>query len=39
MDAWLERLEREGHLRVIEEPCDVDLEIAHAAYLEVKKPD
>ena len=39
MQAWLERLEREGDLKIIEEPCDVNLEIAHAAYVEVKKPD
>ncbi|WP_300362723.1 menaquinone biosynthesis decarboxylase [Hydrogenimonas sp.] len=39
MDEWLERLEREGNLRIVEEPCDVNLEIAHAAYVEVKKPD
>jgi 4-hydroxy-3-polyprenylbenzoate decarboxylase len=39
MDEWLERLEREGNLRIVEEPCDVNLEIAHVAYVEVKKPD
>ena len=39
MNEWLERLEREGDLRIVEEPCDVNLEIAHAAYVEVKKPD
>ncbi len=37
MKEWLERLEKEGRLRTIEEPCDVELEIAHAAYVEVKK--
>ncbi len=39
MNEWLERLEREGNLRIVEEPCDVNLEIAHAAYVEVKRPD
>ncbi len=37
MEQWLERLRSEGDLKVIEEPCDVDLEIAHIAYVEVKK--
>ncbi|BBG65618.1 UbiD family decarboxylase associated with menaquinone via futalosine [Hydrogenimonas sp.] len=37
MAQWLERLEREGDLKIIEEPCDIDLEIAHIAYIEVKK--
>jgi 4-hydroxy-3-polyprenylbenzoate decarboxylase len=39
MQEWLKRLEREGNLHVIEEPCDVNLEIAHAAYVEVKRSD
>ncbi|WP_456485399.1 menaquinone biosynthesis decarboxylase [Hydrogenimonas sp.] len=39
MNQWLDRLEKEGNLRIIEEPCDVNLEIAHAAYIEVKKSD
>ena len=39
MQSWLKRLEESGDLRVIEEPVDVDLEMAHAAYVEVKKPD
>ncbi len=37
MQKWLEILERDGYLKVIEEPCDVELEIAHIAYVEVKK--
>ncbi len=37
MQEWLERLEREGNLKIVEEPCDVDLEIAHIAYVEVKR--
>uniref|UniRef100_UPI003EB7451F menaquinone biosynthesis decarboxylase n=1 Tax=Hydrogenimonas leucolamina TaxID=2954236 RepID=UPI003EB7451F len=39
MQSWLERLKREGRLRVIDEPVDVELEMAHIAYVEVKKPD
>ncbi|MCF6200974.1 MAG: menaquinone biosynthesis decarboxylase [Hydrogenimonas sp.] len=37
MNEWLDRLERAGRLKVIEEPCDVELEIAHIAYIEVKR--
>jgi len=37
MQEWLNRLEKSGDLKVIEEPCDVNLEIAHIAYVEVKK--
>jgi 4-hydroxy-3-polyprenylbenzoate decarboxylase len=37
MDRLIEWLKREGGLRVIEEPLDVELEIPHVAYLEVKK--
>ncbi len=34
--AWLKE---NGNLKVIDEPLDVELEIAHIAYLEVKKRD
>jgi len=34
--AWLKE---NGNLKVIDEPLDVELEIAHIAYLEVKKDD
>ncbi|SFP47013.1 4-hydroxy-3-polyprenylbenzoate decarboxylase [Hydrogenimonas thermophila] len=37
MQEWLDRLERDGDLKIIEEPCDINLEIAHIAYVEVKK--
>jgi 4-hydroxy-3-polyprenylbenzoate decarboxylase len=37
MQAWLERLEQEGDLKIIDVPCDVNLEMAHVAYVEVKK--
>jgi 4-hydroxy-3-polyprenylbenzoate decarboxylase len=39
IDEWLRRWESTGRLKVIEEPCDVDLEMGHVAYLEVKRPD
>jgi 4-hydroxy-3-polyprenylbenzoate decarboxylase len=39
MENPLEWLKREGGLRVIDEPLDVELEIPHIAYLEVKKGD
>jgi len=34
--AWLKE---HGNLKIIEEPLDVELEIPHVAYVEVKKPD
>ncbi|ADV46284.1 menaquinone biosynthesis decarboxylase [Nitratifractor salsuginis] len=37
MDRLIEWLKKEGGLRVIDEPLDVELEIPHVAYLEVKK--
>ncbi|WP_456431233.1 menaquinone biosynthesis decarboxylase [Nitratifractor sp.] len=36
---WIEWLKAEGGLRVIDEPLDVELEIPHIAYAEVKRPD
>ncbi len=37
MDDLIEWLKKEGGLRIIDEPLDVELEIPHIAYLEVKK--
>jgi 4-hydroxy-3-polyprenylbenzoate decarboxylase len=34
--AWLQE---HGNLKIIDEPLDVELEIPHIAYVEVKKPD
>ncbi len=34
--AWLKE---HGNLKIIDEPLDVELEIPHVAYVEVKKPD
>ncbi len=34
--AWLKE---NGNLKIIDEPLDVELEIPHVAYIEVKKPD
>ncbi|MDQ1324887.1 MAG: 4-hydroxy-3-polyprenylbenzoate decarboxylase, partial [Campylobacterota bacterium] len=34
--AWLKE---NGNLKIIEEPLDVELEIPHVAYIEVKKED
>ncbi len=34
--AWLTA---HGNLKIIDEPLDVELEIPHVAYIEVKKPD
>ena len=38
-NEWIIKLSKAGLLRVIDEPCDIDLEIAHASYIEVKKDD
>ena len=34
---YIKLLKDNGLLRVIEEPVDIDLEIAHASYIEVKR--
>ena len=39
MREWIEKFHKAGLLRVIDEPCDIDLEIAHTSYIEVKKSD
>ncbi|MGG7048189.1 MULTISPECIES: menaquinone biosynthesis decarboxylase [unclassified Campylobacter] len=36
---YIEVLRQNGLLREINEPCDIELEIAHASYIEVKKID
>lgn len=36
---YIEILRKNGLLREISEPVDVDLQIAHASYIEVKKPN
>ncbi|EIR0375620.1 UbiD family decarboxylase, partial [Campylobacter jejuni] len=37
MKEFIQILKENDLLRVIEEPIDVDLEIAHLAYIEAKK--
>ncbi len=39
MEEILEKLKANGLLRIIEEEVDIDLEIPHIAYVEIKKPD
>lgn len=39
LEATIELLKEHNLLRVIDEPLDIDLEIPHIAYIEVKKPD
>lgn len=39
MERIIKLLGEEGLLRVIDEEVDIDLEIPHIAYIEVKKPD
>lgn len=36
---FIEEFERRGWLKIIDKPLDVNLEIPHVAYIEVKKPD
>lgn len=36
---YIETLRKNGLLREISEPVDIDLQIAHASYIEVKKPN
>ena len=37
MQDVVEWLKKNGNLKVIDEPLDVELEIPHIAYIEVKK--
>ncbi|HHH51769.1 MAG TPA: menaquinone biosynthesis decarboxylase, partial [Campylobacterales bacterium] len=39
MDNVIEWLKTNGNLKIIDEPLDVELEIPHIAYIEVKKED
>ncbi len=39
MENVIEWLKENGDLKIIDEPVDVELEMAHIAYLEVKKSD
>ncbi len=39
MENIVEWLKENGNLKIIDEPVDVELEMAHIAYLEVKKKD
>jgi len=39
MKDAVEWLKENGHLKIIDEPLDVELEIPHIAYIEVKKED
>ncbi len=39
MNHFIELLKKNDLLKVIDEPCDIDLEIAHLSYLEIKKKD
>ena len=38
-DKTIELLKKYNLLRIIEEPLDINLEIPHIAYIEVKKKD
>lgn len=39
MQNWVEKLRKNGLLKEISEPVDIDRQIAHISYIEVKKPD
>lgn len=39
MQYWIEKFKKAGLLKVIEDKVDIDREIAHISYLEVKKDD
>ncbi len=39
MDSVVDWLRENGNLKIIDEPLDVELEIPHIAYIEVKKED
>ncbi|MDO5045325.1 menaquinone biosynthesis decarboxylase, partial [Campylobacter sp.] len=39
MQEYIDLLKRNSLLKIIDKPVDIDLEIAHASYIEVKKPD
>ncbi|ANE34795.1 1,4-dihydroxy-2-naphthoate octaprenyltransferase [Campylobacter hyointestinalis subsp. lawsonii CCUG 27631] len=37
MQKYIDLLDKNGLLKIIDTPCDIDLEIAHLSYIEVKK--
>ena len=39
MREWIEKFRSAGLLKVIDEPVDINLEIGHLSYIEVKKDD
>lgn len=39
MQKYIDLLKQHDLLKIIDKPVDIDLEIAHASYIEVKKPD
>ncbi|MDQ1340306.1 MAG: 4-hydroxy-3-polyprenylbenzoate decarboxylase [Campylobacterota bacterium] len=39
MQKFIEIIKKNNELKIINEPLDINLEIPHAAYLEVKKPN
>ncbi|NLY04248.1 MAG: menaquinone biosynthesis decarboxylase [Campylobacter sp.] len=39
MREWIEKFRQAGLLKQIDEPVDIDLEIGHLSYVEVKKED
>lgn len=39
MKKWIDKFDKAGLLKVINAPVDIDREIAHLSYIEVKKPN
>ena len=39
MQEWVEKFKEAGLLKIIDEPVDIDREIGHISYIEVKKKD
>ncbi|EAI4415298.1 menaquinone biosynthesis decarboxylase [Campylobacter fetus] len=37
MQKYIDLLDKNGLLKIIDKPCDIDIEIAHLSYIEVKK--
>ena len=39
MEKYINLLKENNLLKIIDKPCDIELEIAHISYIEVKKDD
>ena len=39
MREWIDKFKETGLLKVVDEPVDINLQLGHIAYIEVKKDD